>query len=287
MDERGQTWSGIDEVTAMAAEAIFLQMVSQLGRKGDNAFDNVDEALIGRTEEGDGTFLGSLGMGYLEFPAPAVAGLCSRWLLADLIQRHWLRPADEEKTAGRCDRELQAVSSVQLTPALLRDPQSGGELRLELQQPGRLREKPADQVAAEAAGYIRSYGQTRVNEAMLGKIEQNSLAVWQRQQEQWRAWVDETLFAPDDSLPNTHAVLVTAQAALNGWIGDMRRQLADMEEHLTRHTTELEQAETSLVRAAASLPISRKGRIRDALTRTFRAAQALFEAQIQQAVFRA
>lgn len=53
----------------MTARGIYLQMSSQLGRKGENAFDNLNEALTGQTANGEGTFYSSFGLGYLLFDA--------------------------------------------------------------------------------------------------------------------------------------------------------------------------------------------------------------------------
>lgn len=219
VDEGGHTWSGIHEVTGMAAEGIYLQMASQLGRKGDNAFDNVDEILIGRTDDGDGTFLASFGLGYLEFPAPAVARLCSRWLLHDLISNQWLQPPPAEAANAQAESLLHPAGATQLSPALLRDPHTGGELRLDLRQPGWLQEKRADEVATEAARHVRDFGLARVNEEMLGQIEQNSLAVLHSQAETWRQWVNHNLFAPGQSLYLILDTLQVARTQLSTWAG--------------------------------------------------------------------
>lgn len=53
IDERGHTWSGLGEVCRLAAEAVFLQMGSQVGQKHENDFDNLDEVLVGQTAEGE------------------------------------------------------------------------------------------------------------------------------------------------------------------------------------------------------------------------------------------
>jgi hypothetical protein len=72
IDERGHTWSGVNAVCRLAAEAIFLQMGSQVGQKHENDFDNLDEVLVRQTAEGDGTFYGSFGLAALVFPGAAM-----------------------------------------------------------------------------------------------------------------------------------------------------------------------------------------------------------------------
>ena len=77
VDERGHTWHGPGDVCRLAAEAIFLQMGSQVGQKQENDFDNLDEVLVQQTGEGDGTFCGSFGLGSLVFSGPEAAQICA------------------------------------------------------------------------------------------------------------------------------------------------------------------------------------------------------------------
>ncbi|MFQ5436772.1 MAG: hypothetical protein ACE5FD_18100, partial [Anaerolineae bacterium] len=121
--------------TAMAAQCIFLQMGSQLGQKGENAFDNLDEVLSLPTPDGQGTFLGSFGKGELVFDAPAVAGLCTRWLLYRQLQEAWLLPADTDVVTQAAESLLAGIHEERIRPLLLRDPETGGDLQNDLVQP--------------------------------------------------------------------------------------------------------------------------------------------------------
>lgn len=286
VDERGQTWAGIQEVARMAAEGILLQMASQLGRKGDNAFDNVDEVLIGRTPDGDGTFLSSFGLGYLEFPAPEVADLCARWLLADLITEQWLGDEKETELLQPAGRRLQAVAPRQLSALLQKDPDSGGELRLDLRQPGWLMTKRHDEVAPQAAQYVREYGLARVNEGLLAQVNRNSSAVAQEQKQAWTNWINGKLFTPDISMGQLLAVLQKSQRELEDWLADNQAALSDLEKELHHNAQSVGHAEAALRDAADSLFIARAGRIRQALERYFQAAQKLYAAQFQQELLR-
>lgn len=286
VDERGQTWANIDEVCAMAAEAIFLQMASQLGRKGENDFDNLVEVLLGRTEDGLGTFMGSLGLGYLEFPAPAVVELCAGRLLLAQIDNVWLRPLSAAELAHAAPHDMPALtppwngSAAHLQHPLFHDPETGGELRLDLRQPGWLRQKPAAEITAAAAAYIREFGYARVEEGILRQIEQNGLT-WQRQQqEQWTAWLNAALFAPDLTLHRLPHLLRRAHAQLHDWLADSQRRLSDLNRELEQQQIALAQSEAALSQAAASLPWGRSSRIQQALNQHFQAAADLFTAQI-------
>ena len=280
VDERGQTWSGINEIAAMAAEGIYLQMGSQLGRKGENVFDNIDEVLLGQTDEGEGTFLSSFGLGYLEFPAPAVAELCSRWLLIEQIENAWLQPGGEGAASDQSATLLRSVTPGQLNSKLQRDPE-GGELRLDLRLPGWLKNKSFEDVAGEAVRYVRDYGHVRVNEGILRKIEQNVQATVQREAEAWLEWANGSLFAPDISLLQLKAVVESSQLQLQAWMKESHSQLATLGKTQERQAVALGQAETAVMKAVQSLLIGRRGRVNQALEQLFTTAGELYATQIQ------
>ncbi|MFW6096866.1 MAG: tubulin-like doman-containing protein [Chloroflexota bacterium] len=279
VDERGRAWSGIAEVTAMAAKGIYLQMASQLGRRGDNVFDNLDEILMGRTPEGEGTFLASYGLGYLEFPAPEVAELCTRRLLAELITGRWLAAPAGESDDGQPMQRLQAITPRQLGSRLLRDDE-GGDLRVTLRQPGWLKNKRHDEVAAAAKAYVREYGYARVGKELLPKVAHHASTCSEQQRERWQAWVAMTLFAPDSTLPTVLSDLQRARTQLVGWLDENRGRLAELEKMEAAAET-VTHKEAALVQAAGSLFIGRAGRIQEALDGYFQAAAEWYELQLQ------
>jgi hypothetical protein len=287
IDERGQTWAGIAEVAAMAAEGIYLQMASQLGSRGDNAFDNVDEILSDRTPEGDGTFLASFGLGYLEFPAPAVADLCGQWLLVDLARGEWLKAPDEEEASRQVAERLNPIAPPQLVPILLQDPATGGELRLDLRLPGWLSKKQASEVAAEAARYVVEYGHARVNEKFLRQIGLNAESLIDAQRQSWTDWANDTLLAPGASVPGVTAVLLQAQGQLLVWAEDGQGTLEKLEERHQRQAVTMAQMKEALARAGDSLPFGRTRRIREALDAYFEAVQTLYAIELERGQLRA
>lgn len=283
VDERGRTWNGIQEVAAMAADGLFLQMASQVGRRGDNAFDNVDEILIGRTREGEPTFLSSFGLGYLEFDAPSVADMLTRRLAVEMAAGQWLSSAGQPAAAVTAAEQLQGVAPAQLSPGLRADPETGGEMFIELGLPSWLMDKRPDTVAAEAAQYVRAYGRVRVGEEMTAQINRNAQQLIAGQQEKWDAWLGSVLFAPEFGFPAIVETHRQAQLAFSERITAGQRRVAELDADTEAATTALEQAERNLQQAAGGLPIGRAGRIRGALVATFRAAEGLFDRQLQAA----
>lgn len=285
VDERGRTWAGLDEVAAAGAQAVFMQMVSQLGRSGDNSFDNLDDVLAGRAANGFGTFMGSIGQGTLEFIAPEVARLCAHRLVVELIRRQWL--ADGVAAAPVVEARLQAVLPERLAATLMRDPQTNGEMSLDLHPPARLLETPHDRIAAETTHYIRRFGHSRLGDWLLGQMAANGETVIRAEEVAWSDWVEQILFAPNAGLPHVSAVLAEARASLSAYSAAAKLQLAEWEPRLERLEAGLEAAQRALAEAAGSLPIGRGGRVRLAVEATFKAAQALVEARRRHSLNRA
>lgn len=287
VDERGQTWSGVQEVTSMIAEAIYLQMASQLGRKGDNAFDNVDEALAGITPNGHGTFLASFGLGYLEFPAPAVARLCTHWLLTELIEQQWLNPNLEGTAAESSHTPLTHITTAQLLPHLRLDEQTGTDLHIDCRQPSWLAEKPHDEIPAEASRYVRDYGQARVIEGALSHIERNAQKQIAAQHSRWASWINALLFTPQIPLPILLTQLKSQRETIRFWVREGETQAATLSDKVSQQQLTMTHQESTLTQATGGLPFGRSGRIRKALGRYFQAAQEFYESRLQETLLQA
>ncbi|MCI0397388.1 MAG: hypothetical protein L0332_17745 [Chloroflexi bacterium] len=280
VDERGQTWSGVTPLCEMIAEGIYLQMGSQLGRKGENAFDNLDEILTGQVANGEGTFLSSFGLGYLEFDAPAVADLCARYFLLELIQQGWLAAPAASGAAKQVGAPV-VPSGQQLLPRLLYDASTGGEIRTDLPLPGWLLQKRPEEVTAEAVRYVRAYGQARLAETFFPQVNQNCVLVLREEQQHWAAWATNGLLDPALGLPSVTAALNQARQAAIEWADAARKKLAELARREERQAEAVAQLETALSRAAGSFLVGRANRIRAALTLYFQAAHELYETQLQ------
>lgn len=279
VDQSGRTWTDIYAVTVMAAQGIYLQMGTQLGRKGENAFDNLDEILTASTSDGEGTFLASFGKGELIFAAPRVAALFTDWQLLTLIQNSWLR-AHHPEAAHPYTTLLESIKADTLRLTLQQDPDTEAPLHLDLSQPGWLQRKSAGEVATETARYLKEYEQARLNEALLPQIGKNGKRLAGQIAQQWQAWFQGLLFQPGVSLPTVAAALQQLNTAVTEQLKTGQLQLAEAEKRQNRLTQALAQAQGSLNKAANSFPLGRSGRIRDALGYTFRSAQELFETEI-------
>lgn len=280
VDQNGRVWADVYAVANMAAQCIYLQMATQLGRKGENSFDNLDEILSGVTADGQGTFLASFGKGDLVFDAPAVARICARQLLVEWLQQVWLRPSDPDVVRQLADPLLDGVKEEQIRPSLQRDPETGGEFHVDLTQPGWLQRKPVAEVAAEAARYIGEYGQARVIEKMLPQIGRNGQTLATSLEAQWTDWLQSILFAPGISLNTAQAALEWLRDQFAGQMKTTQKEVIEQERQQSRLEQAVTQAETAVSKAAASFPLGRSGRIRESLAHAFRAAQTLYDQQM-------
>jgi hypothetical protein len=264
----------------MVAEGIYLQMGTQLGKKGENAFDNLDEVLAGQTADGQGHFLGSFGKGDIVFDAPQVADLHTRWFLQELLQESWLLPADTQVTTAQAAHMLEPLSAETVRSQLLRDAETGADMQVELALPGWLRRKGADEIAGEVVQYVQEFGLARIQEFCLPTINQQGVKLAQATCATWTTWLQSVLFSPDMSLATVIHVLHQCRQALTQQAQQVQKQLSIDEQQLLRLAETVSQLETAVSRAAASFPMGRKGRIDAAVKQYFDEAQSLYETQV-------
>ena len=276
VDQSGRTWTDIYAVAAMAAQGIYLQMGTQLGRKGENAFDNLDEVLTTRTHDGEGTFLASFGKGELVFNAPQVATLFTDWQLLTLMQNQWLTAPTPDMMA-QLATPLSSSNPAALRLALQRDPETEAPLSLDLSQPSWLQRKPASDIATETASYLSAYEQARIKETLLPQIGKNSKQLANQIEQQWDSWFEGAFLQKDTSLPALATALQQAGTKAGEQLKTGQQQLAEAEKREIQLTQALAQAQSNLNKAANSFPLGRNGRIREALSYVFRTAQELFE----------
>lgn len=280
VDQSGRTWNDIYAVAAMAAQGIYLQMGTQLGRKGENAFDNLDEVLTGTTSDGEGTFLASFGKGEIHFNAHQVAALFADWELLFLIQTDWLQESDEAQ-GTLYGALLEGIKPETLRRILQQNPETEAPLQLDLALPGWLSRKSAGEVSAEAERYLQAYEQARLHESLLPQIGKNGRQLNGQLAQQWERWFKDLLFQPGVSLPTMVNMLQQLGSFVTELLKSGQQQLIELEKQQTQLTQALSQAQGTVTKAANSFPLGRNGRIRESLAYAFRTAQELFETEMR------
>ena len=121
-NEQGQGLPGLDEVAPMVAEAIYLQVSSQVGNANNSAFDNVS-VLASRTLNHDEnrevpTAYSSLGTASLVFPVSKIIELCASRLGQELLLHEIL---NKEVPASRVEASVNTfmqANQIDIDPLL-------------------------------------------------------------------------------------------------------------------------------------------------------------------------
>jgi hypothetical protein len=281
VDEEGHTWRGLDEVCRLAAEAIFLQMGSQVGQKQENAFDNLDDVLVQQTEEGDGTFCGSFGLASLVFSGPALARTCSARQAVQVIQHGLLAPvswaaADPPQEAGATLENLVHAAGLDptfLAERLARDDQ-GTPLAVDLAVPGWAERLSPQSAPGELARYVRDYERARLGADFKRWLDHNQAQLGGNASQVLSRHLIH--LARQAGLPAAEASL----AALLEWIDERASRLSarqtEDESRLAGLSRELAHLETAFLQSAEGSFLGRGRRVARAQSAYFGAAQRLY-----------
>jgi hypothetical protein len=281
VDEQGHTWHGLDEVCRLAAEAIFLQMGSQVGQKSENDFDNLDDVLIQQTEEGDGTFCGSFGLASLDFPGPALARACAARQASRVIQQGLLAAesvALEGYPDGAPGLVEALVSAADLDPVRLAErlacDDQGTPLSVELAVPGWAERLSPQAVAGELVRYARDYEKARLGA---------DFKRWLAQNEGRLASAAEGILAAHLARLARQAGLPAAESFVLGLLDRIEAQAARLsarqaedEGRLAGLSRDLAHLETAFLQAGEGLFLGRRQRVTRAQQAYFNAAQRLY-----------
>jgi hypothetical protein len=227
VDEQGYTWHSLNALCAMVAAGLFLQIGSQLGRKGENDFDNLDGVLAQATEEGDGTFFGSFGIASLYFPAQDVAAWCTDRLARAMVERGLLHPSgDDGEAAAEAWLKAQALDAPSLLRELAQDDE-GVSFAVDLRLSPHLRRARDVAGIQDVIGHVHDYRRLRIDGDFRTWAQANGVAM----EERWKEALGRVLSA---ALTNPDRGLTGALALAHV----LDRHLAAMEKDLeTRETT--------------------------------------------------
>lgn len=283
VDEQGYTWHGVNDLAAMVAAGLFLQIGSQVGIKGENDFDNLSDVLSGQTPEGEGTFCSSFGMATLTFPIKSVAAWCGTRLAGQLIDHGLLREGADAESQERAqvfwqthilDTEVllkQLLQDADGIP-LVSDPGAAAWLR----QPGRTI------TPLELQRYIHDYRQARVQGDFYAWIRTNSKAL----AENWGATLDGAVQAlladPAWSVIGTLAWLQNLLPLVKARIQALETQRVTAENERQRLDLELSAQDEALRQAGNSLFLWRGKALQLARARYLESATQVFAWQLQE-----
>jgi hypothetical protein len=280
VDERGRVWKGINALCRQAARALYLQIGSQLGRKGENDFDNLDEILSGVTDKGVGTFLGSVGLSVCRFDAEAAHRACVRRQTLRLIREGWL--GAEGDVSGEAAKSFW--TSARLAPDALMDDlaidEEGVPITVDLTLPGRLRQLPPQEKAQETVDYVEAYRSARLEGDFRAAIERQRRIYSADAASHLRQEVARLVEDPGVGIKGTAATLDTLYEQLEEARAALRSQRKALEEQQPQHDEELKRLGSALLQAPASGFLNRGRRTKAAQRRYLQAAIAAYRAAL-------
>jgi hypothetical protein len=284
-NEQGQGLSGLDEIAPMIAEAVYLQVSSQVGNANNSAFDNVDvlaSRVLNYEENREvPTAYSSLGTASLVFPVSKIIELCANRLGRDLVSQQILK---KEVLPARVDAAVNSVmQSNQLDiDALLqqvaRDSKNNVmKIVLDPRQLDRFKEA---ELFSTAQAYLTKAENTVDNEFnqvldMNHKVMKDKFAA-AIESDVHRALDDPSggLFFVLNFLEKLDARLVASRA-------DLDKGRAEKEQLRDRSQASLQQTQAAFAQSFRSSALGKGGRIKDARNRHVEMFQSYLVARFE------
>lgn len=275
VDEQGYVWRGLNELCDMAATGIYLQVGSQVGRKGENDFDNLDDVLGGQTEDGEGTFCGSFGIAQLRFDGPRVADWCATRLARQVVQEGLL---GEVSTAAEVERaqvwaRTQPLSAAALFETLSRD-EEGIPMAIDLRPPDWIARGSDTRVPEEAVRFVRDYERVRLRGEFHTRVQANRGALEASIIHDLEAWMTAALTGELCGVSSARARCRAIERLLGELSRTLGGALATVRADCTRLEEDLAAREETLLRAAGAGFLFRGRTIAGARDRYLQAAGA-------------
>lgn len=283
VDEQGYTWRGLNELCAMIAAGLFLQIGSQVGRKGENDFDNLSDVLGGQTADGQGTFCGSFGMATLAFPAQRVAAWCGTRLAREMIDEGLLRPADQAAAEAGAKSFLQAhIPEVEALLQELAQDDEGVPLVVDLRGPAWLRQNKTVPAPSEIIRHVHDYRHVRLQGDYRTWVRANGQALATRLEKALEERVNTALADPERGVNGTLALLEALASLLSGLTRQLEGRRTAVEGERRRLEAELAAREEALRRAANTLFLWRGRALAAARDRYLEIATGAFTQALQE-----
>ncbi len=283
-NERGQGLQGLEEIAPMIAEAVYLQVSSQVGDTNASAFDNVKilghSTLNVATLEMRPSAYSSLGTAAINFPAGKIIDYCANRLNIEMISGDLLRPVTSEAAVQKAvDAFVQAnaIDAETILESLARD--ADNKTRQVVLAPNQLDKVDQDSLQRAANSMVSRAG-NMLNDELLPMLDRNQAAA--------RARLEAALAAEVNRLVDDQAY---GLAFAMDFLRRLDAQLTEIRERLGKERDEIDQrrdrAEREQKKAhkafqdsfAGGLPFGRKGRIREARDRYLNMAQAALRAR--------
>lgn len=277
-NENGQGLQGLEEIAPMIAEAVYLQVSSQVGDANASAFDNVH--ILGQTtvnvasDESRPTAYSSLGTAAINFPAEKIIDYCAHKLGMEIIGNDLLRPATDEAAIKKVLDEFvqnHQVDSDLLLENLARDADNkvrGVSLpsaQLDSVELNNLQRGVSQMIARQT---------TLLENELLPMLDRNQAATRARLEQSLAAEVERLVQDQNFGLMFTDSFL----ARLDVRLAEMREKLGKERDEIETRRSQAETRQRTMAKEfqdsfAGGLPFGRKKRVHEARDRYLDQAQ--------------
>jgi hypothetical protein len=271
-NENGQGLQGLEEIAPMIAEAVYLQVSSQVGDANNSAFDNVH--ILGQntvnvdTEETRPTAYSSLGTAAINFPAEKIIEYCAHKLGVEIISGDLLRPTTDEAAVKKViDEFIQThqVDTETMLENLARD--ADNKVRGVAIVPGQLDSVDLKELP-RAVNVTVSRASTGLDNELLPMLDRNQAAVRSRLERSLATEVERLV--QDQNYGLTFADVFLAQ--LDARLAEMREKLGKEKEEIDTRRGQAEARQKNFNKEfqdsfAGGLPFGRKKKVYEARDR--------------------
>jgi hypothetical protein len=284
-NEQGQGLSGLDEIAPMIAEAVYLQVSSQVGNANASAFDNVD-VLASRVLNYDEnrevpTAYSSLGTASLVFPVSKIIELCANRLGRDLVSQQVLK---KEVVAVRVDAAVNStMQSNQLDiDALLQQVarDSKNNVMKIVLDPRQLDKFKEAELFSTAQAYLTKAENTVDNE-FNQLLDMNHKVMKEKYAAAIESDVNRALDDPSGGLFFVLNFLEKLDARLVASRAELDKGRAEKEQLRDRSQASLQQTQAAFAQSFRSSALGKGGRIKDARNRHVEMFQSYLVARFE------
>ncbi len=284
-NEQGQGLSGLDEIAPMIAEAVYLQVSSQVGNANASAFDNVDvlaSRVLNYEENREvPTAYSSLGTASLVFPVSKIIELCANRLGRDLVSQQVLK---KEVVAARVDAAVNStMQSNQLDiDALLQQVarDSKNNVMKIVLDPRQLDKFKEAELFSTAQAYLTKAENTVDNE-FNQLLDMNHKVMKEKYAAAIESDVNRALDDPSGGLFFVLNFLEKLDARLVASRAELDKGRAEKEQLRDRSQASLQQTQAAFAQSFRSSALGKGGRIKDARNRHVEMFQSYLVARFE------
>lgn len=271
IDENGHTWPSLGEVCTAAARSLVLLYCSDVGREEVAYAINNESVLNQVSPDGYGTFLGSLGLAEIFYPARQVAQICTlrygRAVIAAMLNgnvtsvdanRSVGNRAEAQRGGGQTPEAGVRSPNIQLSQLTAHIQNHEMAQRAQLIMPSDIEDKEPAQMLARVRAFANQYAQQRIYKGSFSQMQQQSNKLTAELTEQCERWL--TALDEGGDMPMLQSGLGQHLARLYDLQQVLQHMQSEADEAVTHQKRAAESAERHVEEASESFPIGRANR---------------------------